>query len=608
MARGRVNARRPVGRARRMSRTRGERLSALVSGALPLLLARVPWAAGALPVLGLWNGPLGALWLALAGGVALAPRRQAWPAPGWRPDGMTLFGLAAAVYLTVGLHYVAKLQASGDEPHYLLMAQSLWREHDLDLRDNLERGDYQQYTPGPLLPHYGAPRPDGRPFPAHGVGLPLALAPAFALGGRRLCAVLIALAAAALALQARALAERVTGDPQAALFAWATTAGPPLAFYSFHIYTEVPSGLAAIVSLRLLLSAPGPARAALAAILAGALPWLHPKMIPAAAALGLVAVFKLRGRPLAAFLATAGLGAAAFLGYYQWIYEMPTPLALYGGRLPVGESGPPMVAALGLLLDRSFGLLPHAPVFLLCLAAAPLMVRQARSIWPHALLALAILAPVLVWRMWWGGQCPPARFLVPLLPFLGLAVGLRLARGSAGLARWRWLLLGGGLLLALFMAARPERLMLLNRGDRPTRVWSALSGEVEVARYLPSLVRADAAERRVALLWLAALALLVVLDGMARAHERLERWFRGLELPLLLALALGAGVDAWARRTESVPPAGAQAASKGPPSSWGGAGSGAAAGRWDDRLDRNRSVRPRIMKPQTTSAAKHATS
>ena len=130
----------------------------------------------------------------------------------------TYVGLAAAAYLAIGVRYAARLQPSGDEPHYLLMAQSLWREGDLDLRDNMARGDFLEYTPGPLQPHYGAPRPDGRPFPAHGVLLPLLLAPVYALGGRTACVALMALAAAALAFETFRLCERVTGDRRAALW------------------------------------------------------------------------------------------------------------------------------------------------------------------------------------------------------------------------------------------------------------------------------------------------------------------------------------------------------------------------------------------------------
>jgi hypothetical protein len=531
----------------RMSEGARRALAALVWGGTPLLLAWLSPVPGWLPALGVLRGPLGVVWGGLTLAVAVAGFFEGRHTLRWEPRPCTLLALTAVVYLAIGLRYATRLQPSGDEPHYLLMAQSLWREADLDLRDNLARGDYLEYTPGPLEPHYGAPRPDGRPFPAHGVLLPLLLAPVYALGGRTLCVALMALAAAALALEALRLGQRVTGNRRAALWGWAAAAGPPLVFYAFHLYTEVPSGLAMAVALRMVLSAPGPAGAALAALLAGALPWLHLKMIPTAAALGLIAVLLLRGRSRFAFLATAVLIAAGFFAYYRWIFGVPSPLAIYGGRLPAGESGPPLTAALGLLLDRSFGLAPYALVFLLAMAALPPLVRQARALWPFGLIALAVLAPVLVWRMWWGGQCPPGRFLVPLVPLLGLAVSVRLARPAVGLVRWRGVLVAIGAALALFMVARPAELLLLNRGARPTRVWAALSGDVPVARYLPSLVSGEASEWRVALVWLVALGTLLALDALAHRRAMADRLFRGLALPVLLGLGVGLAIDLWAR-------------------------------------------------------------
>jgi len=97
------------------------------------------------------------------------------------------------------------------------------------------------------------------------------------------------------------------------------------------------------------------------------------------------------------------------------------------------------------------------------------------------------------------------------------------------------------------MAAEPGRLLLLNRGDRPTRVWAALSGATPAGRYLPSLTLPDAAEWRVAALWIAALLVLLVLDRLARNSDRIDGWFRGLVLPVGLLLAIGVGVDVWAR-------------------------------------------------------------
>ena len=67
--------------------------------------------------------------------------------------------------------------------------------------------------------------------------------------------------------------------PASAVLAWAAAAGPPVAAYAFHIYTEVPSALAVALGLRLLaLARRSPSRAALgAALAAGVGPAVAPR-------------------------------------------------------------------------------------------------------------------------------------------------------------------------------------------------------------------------------------------------------------------------------------------------------------------------------------------
>src|SRR4029453_4692057 len=124
------------------------------------------------------------------------------------------------------------------------------------------------------------------------------------------------------------------------------------------------------------------------------------------------------------------------MGYYQSVFGRPTPLALYGG-LPSDVAFSPLRSLAGLLLDRSFGLWPHAPVFLLALAfaGAPVLRRGGATALGLLGVLLAVVLPALSWRVWWGGQCPPARFLVPAVPVLALVAGLG-AAGARGLARW----------------------------------------------------------------------------------------------------------------------------------------------------------------------------
>ena len=512
---------------------------------VPLGLARVDPLIERLPSLGLFRGPAAYVLVALAAflvlGWVVASRWPGSAAALARSPAWLLLVAAGTLYAGVGLRHAGGLQVSGDEPHYLVMAQSLWRDHDLELRDEYDGEEWAEFAPGPLRPHWGAARADGRPFPAHSPGLPLLLAPAYAALGREGCVLLTALVAAAAALVCRQLAFQLTRDAQAALAAWLSALGPPLLFYSFHLYTEAPSALAVGGSLLLLLGRPGLAGAVLAALLAAALPWLHVKMIPAAAALGLVALWRLRGPALAGFLLVAGAAAAAFGLYYWHVFGVASPLALYGG-VPADARVLSWRSLVGLFLDRSFGLLPMAPVFLLAYAGLPSVVRR-RDAWPHALVGLAVLAPLLSWRMWWGGQCPPARFLVPLLPFLVVALTLRLAGARTGLARW-WpgLLLTGGVLSAVALA-EPAARLLLNRGNRPTRLWAALSEGVPIGDYLPTLTHASERDARLALVWLVALGLLLAFDRLAQGRPRVDRAFSSFAAAVAAVLLLGIVID-----------------------------------------------------------------
>ncbi len=512
-------------------------------------LGRWPAAVEALPAFGVLDGPLGPALVALAALVAVARafglEQGAMLARVGRLGSLRLFGLGFAWLALCGEGYATRLRVTGDEPHYLVMAQSLWREGDLDLRDNYARGDTREYTPAALRPHYGAPRADGRPFPAHSPGLPALLAPVYAVGGRRACVLLLAALAALAAVEAARLARALAGSDAAAGAAWALALGPPLAFFGFHVYTEGPSALALCAALRLLLASRGggPGRAVASALLLSTLPWLHVKLGLVAAVVGGVALVRLEGRARTAFVATALLMAAAFGLHYQRVFGSPTPLAIYGGT-PQDVASEPLRALLGLLFDRSFGLLPFAPAFVVALAGLlpSRLARPSRDVVFVAAAGLAVLLPALFWRMWWGGQCPPARFLVPLVPLLAAAGGLRVEAG-AGVARWFAPLLVTGHVLLGFLVLRVSDLLLVARGARPTRLWEALSGPIDVQRYLPSMVAAEAADWAIAAAWTLALVVLLALDVAARRGSvRSERCF-GPVLAIGLALALTVFVD-----------------------------------------------------------------
>jgi hypothetical protein len=82
------------------------------------------------------------------------------------------------------------------------------------------------------------------------------------------------------------------------------------------------------------------------------------------------------------------------------------------------------------------------------------------------------------------------------------------------LARARWPLLAAGWALAFFLVWQPQDRLLLNRGDRPTRLWESVAPRG--GRCLPSLVSRDRRDAWLAAFWTAGLGVLLVLDARRR--------------------------------------------------------------------------------------------
>ena len=433
-----------------------------------------------------------------------------------------LFVLLTALFASLATYFIPRIDASGDEPHYLVMAQSLWREHDLDLRDNYAREDWREFRGGPTGPHYAAPRSDGRPFPGHAPGLSFLLAPVYAAGGRLGCALVLGMMVAGVGALAFWIATAEGLPPGAALLAGLLASGPPLAAFALHVYTEALSALALLSAYALLRFGRTRAAPGLAAALASALPFIHPRMALGAIAIA-IAAFAYRDRAsLPVFAAVASVGAVLYGAFWMSIFGVPTALGIYGG-VPEDAALNPGQALMGLLVDRAYGLLPYSPAFLaltlLAVDAGPRHSgRDARASRVELAFVFAILLPVLFWRVWWGGQSPPARLIAPMAPFLALWVARLhasfdrplLRRAIVGALAWSW----GLFLLA---ALQPGRLLFINKRTRPTRMWEALWPGGTLDRLLPDMARPEASDWPLAFAWMFGL---LALAGIARWQAR----------------------------------------------------------------------------------------
>jgi hypothetical protein len=297
--------------------------------------------------------------------------------------------LFAAYAATIGLPAFGSSQFGGDEPHYLLTAESIVSDHDLDLRDEYAARAYRDWYPYVLERH--GRLTNGQANEPHGAGFPLFIAPAYAIGGPLAVQLLMAaIAALAFTLAAR-LARRVVPEPWASAAALACGLSPPALAYGTAVTPELTAGVLLATASLLALGArerPRIRRVAGAALALGALPWLGLVFaIPGAVvAVALLRWLRRRGRRFAVLVVVEVLlfSGVMYVTINDQLFGGFTPTAAdVAGRglddLSLGDIADRAPRLVALWVDRSYGALRWAPILALAFFALWLLWRSRRD-------------------------------------------------------------------------------------------------------------------------------------------------------------------------------------------------------------------------------------
>ena len=395
----------------------------------------------------------------------------------WLFAGAWLLLAAGAAGVTLG-----GIPMLGDEPHYLVIAQSIVQDGDVNVANQYAQRQYRRFLPRADMGIHGffgwrdarfearsfrtdLPPPEGQfIYSIHLPGVALALVPMVMLPlpppwWYFLLRVWLALFGAGIVVMTYLFALRFSQRRrfalEAALVALFT---PPLFFHAIHAYPEAQVLLFLMMALYLLLYGRNRSRAVLTAgCLLGLLFFLGVKYV--VFIWGFVAGFSvvfLRRRQAGSLWRLwlfPLMGQLLFLGYLFHAYGNFSPMSVYMNYTQkrhfteVVFNGIPnqirVDTLLDYFLDQRDGLLPYAPVFFLAFPGLWLALRKWRRYRGHLLLALPAAMFVFNYAFLThrGGQCPQARPLIPVLWALMLFVWVYLREGPNQWLRraWRWL-------------------------------------------------------------------------------------------------------------------------------------------------------------------------
>lgn len=407
--------------------------------------------------------------------------------------------LATVVYLALLPLIERSWRVTGDEPHYLLAAHSLVQDGDLDLANNYDRFDYLAFYLSRDIERQVRLDQTGRQILNHQPGLPLLIAPAYALAGRAGVLLFQAILGGILAGLTFHLAALICQDDRSAAVATSFVAlSPPLFFYPYLVYPEL---IGALLATGLLVAAvqggrPGPAQVALVCLSLLALPWFNRRFIALAIALALLVAWswwrdRLAGGKVLHYSSLLPPAALALSLALLWGFNSRLSTPARADIVPATDVAliwERLARGVGWLVDQQRGLFIFGPVFLLAAWGLPLLIqasfRQRNRHWfvlAPVLLSLAVTAAAGgYWIAWELGP----RFLVVALPALAplLALAWRVY-GRRPL--WR------AFALALFAVSLANSLVIVQNPELPYKsslpLFYGQKLELPLADLLPDL-------------------------------------------------------------------------------------------------------------------------
>ncbi len=351
--------------------------------------------------------------------------------------------LISGIVLFTCTYISARLDSpTGDEPHYLVISQTLLLYHSLDVTLDYSHNDYKAFYRGTLGPfQHTSLNKWGQLLPLHSIGAPILWLIPFAIDGKEGTLFFMSLVSVLIVLNIYLLLVSLGIQRD---YAFLTSLGlalaSPIWIFAHRNFVEPIAALLCVYIVQMLFKERLRAwHLASVALALGILPWIHIRFALTEVVLAAFLMVRIyqdyRLRKIGPYLAAILPVFAMFLifelyNYFVWGSLNPAVNQANSGEVPFDVS--PWRGLFGLFFDQEYGLITNFPIFLFLVGGIILSLKRRFLRFNLLILLLAVPYVIVIasFHNWDGAISPPARFLMVLVPLLAfyLALALQSAR------------------------------------------------------------------------------------------------------------------------------------------------------------------------------------
>lgn len=373
---------------------------------------------------------------------------------------ITVFSLLFIAYLLAGFYWRIHQRPTGDEPHYLIISQSIIVDRDLDLKNNYDNRDYKKwgYPAETLDRHISSNSRAPYEYSIHSIGWPIIIAPLMIFNHLIILKFFTAIIALLIIINLYLLLKKFMADERQALMICLILAlSPPLLIYSTQLGNELFAAFLVLYAFRKIIEKTNSWPNELLTILAIAyLPWLHIKYLLLSFVLLVFWLLK-NWSQKTRYLGIIYFVSLALITVCFWLwYGSMSPNAQYPLGTNYQLSGF-LQGGLALILDRSYGLLPFAPIYFFSVAGLYFLFWENKKIFWTLLTVFLALFLVNSAGAIYIGWVPEGRFFVPVIALLGLPLALSYKNLKfLALKILFWLVSAWGILSGIYLIRHPN--------------------------------------------------------------------------------------------------------------------------------------------------------